>query len=142
MPRYTFDDKDRALAAEARKREMIEAALICDICHAGWSCKHFQPNRVCSIRDDLKPFPNTSPMECLQKIKEVIADLEERAWLNRYFEKLDGGMAGENVTGLMDSLIQHHLLLAKLYTEMLPSEDRATVKGNELLERIFGNISQ
>lgn len=138
MAPYSFDDKDRALATEARKKQLVEAALICDNCYAGWSCKHFQSNRVCAIRDDLKPFPNTSPMECLQKIKEVIADLEERAWLNRYFEKLDGGMAGENVSGMMDSLIHHHLLLAKLYAEMLPSKDRATVKGNGLLKRIFG----
>ncbi|HBA61174.1 MAG TPA: hypothetical protein DCZ92_10230 [Elusimicrobia bacterium] len=138
MPPYSFDDKDRALAAEARKKEFVEAALLCDNCYASLSCKHFRANRVCGLREELKPFANTSPVECLQKIKEVIADLEERAWLNLYFERLDGGMAGENVSGMMDSLIRHHKLLAKLYAEILPSKNTDSVKGSDLLERIFG----
>jgi hypothetical protein len=117
---------------------MVETALLCDNCYASGSCKHFQTGRVCVLREELKPFPG-SPTECLQKIKEVISDLEERAWLNRYFEKLDGGVAEGNVSEMMDSLIQHHWLLAKLYAEMQPSKDRSTIKGNDLLKRIFGN---
>jgi hypothetical protein len=101
-------------------------------------CKHFRLNRVCALRKELKPF-SSSPDDCLKKINELISNLEERAWQNRYFEKLDGGVADENVSGLMNSLIQYHLLLARLYEEMQPSKDRATVKSNDLLEPIFAD---
>lgn len=137
MPIIPFDDRDRALSADSRKRELVETALVCNNCYAGDSCKHFQANHLCGLREDLKHFPKT-PTACLQKIKEIINDLEERAWQNRYFEKLNGGIADKNVSEMMDSLIHHHQLLAKLYTEMLPSKNPATTKGNALLERIFG----
>jgi len=72
---------------------------------------------------------------------EVIQTLEARAWRNLYFEQLDGGVAGRDVTALMDSLVSYQHLLAKLYKEQSPGTpggDKVTIEGSDVLAKIFG----
>jgi len=133
-----LSDKDRQTSIDKRRKEVFDTALICDNCYAADSCGEFKEGAVCSLRNEFKRLKSTNSRDCINKIKEIISELEERAWQNRYFEKLDGGIADKNVTSLMDDLIGYQKMLADLMKESA-GVDKITLSGEDVLSRIFSN---
>jgi hypothetical protein len=133
-----LDDSDHQKLAEARKRQHIEMALVCDNCVSLENCPNSKAGSVCTLINTFKRMDSTSPADCLGKIREIISVLETRAWRNMYFEQLDGGVADKNNSALMGDLVEYHKLYAELLKDMLPNRDKVTIEGSDILARIFG----
>ena len=135
---YRFTDHDRAKSAEARKRQDVETALICDVFCVQRMCKMFQTGCVCTLDPLLRGIPTRNVQECVGKIREIISFMEERAWRNLYYEQLRGGKARERVTRFIRLLIKHHLLLARLYQELESKNKTIVLQRGTVLGNIFG----
>lgn len=138
-PPYRFDDADRTRSQETRRsREYVETALTCNACYAAPTCSAFQREAVCSLIPTFRRFHTRNAQECVAKLRQLIAALEERAWRSYYFEKLDGGGATQRVTLLFNRLMKWHKVLFDLYQELRPSADKVVLDGETILTRIFG----
>lgn len=133
-----IDPADHRKMMDAQKVDFVDTSLVCDTCYATDTCPKSKPGSVCTLINTFAKYEATNALECVNKIKSVIAQMEQRAHRQMYFEQLDGGYAGKDVTELMNQLIAHQELLAKLYRDMLPREGKVTIEGNSVLAAIFG----
>lgn len=135
---YRFTDEDRAKSADGRKRQYVETSLTCDICDARGTCPAFQPGSVCGIDPIFKQLPTRNAQDAVVKIQEIIAIMEVRTWRNYYFEQLRGGKPRWRVSRLFDKLLNYHLLLMRLFQELVLGRETIVLEPGTVLGDIFG----
>ena len=127
--------------------------LSCSNCYASQNCPKYAPGYVCAYNKIFHKFDSRKTEDIMDALGAITEEALARAQRQLFFEELDGGMADDNTSKLMDTAFKYLQTMHSLqnpkaalqHVRVTPggAVEQTTVSASEgggILEKLFANL--